>query len=142
MVDVGKKDYIVVVQCDIVREHCSGVLCEKAFHDRTGSFAAYPKDKAYRTLYITCGGCCGRATHRLLGQLKRKLKKADNIDADRIVVHLSSCVAFESFHAPECPHLDYLRKLIARQGLDVIDGTRTSTKAEERRKAGVYKARP
>ncbi|MCP4650485.1 MAG: CGGC domain-containing protein, partial [PVC group bacterium] len=38
-----KIKYIVVVQCHIVKERCSGYLCEYAFSKRTGSFSKYPK---------------------------------------------------------------------------------------------------
>jgi len=48
MIELKDKDYIAVVQCDIVKERCSGYYCEKAFHERTGGFAAYPKDRAGR----------------------------------------------------------------------------------------------
>ena len=65
------KDYIAIVQCHLVKQRCSGYFCEKAFHERTGGFAAYPPDKAYRTIYLTCGGCCGRALHRKLSHLRR-----------------------------------------------------------------------
>ncbi len=140
-VDLTKKDYVVVVQCDIVKERCSGYYCEKAFHDRVGGFAAYPKEKAYRTLYMTCGGCCGRAVQRKLTHLARRIKKSEGIDKGRVVVQLSSCIVFDNFHAPPCPHLDYLKTLISRAGFDVLEGTKVSEKSEERRKAGVYKAR-
>ena len=43
MIDLKKKDYIAVVQCDIVQEVCSGYQCEQAFHARTGGFADYAK---------------------------------------------------------------------------------------------------
>jgi hypothetical protein len=33
-------DYLVVVQCDIVMERCSGYFCEKAFDERSGVFEA------------------------------------------------------------------------------------------------------
>ena len=36
-------------------------------------------------------------------------------------------------------HLDYLKELIAKLGLDVCEDTSISEKAEERRKAGIYK---
>ena len=141
MVDLSKKDYVIVVQCDIVKERCSGYFCEKAFHDRIDGFAGYPKDKAYRTIYMTCGGCCGRAVQRKLTHLKRQIKKREGIEKDRLVVQLSSCMVFDNIHAPPCPHIDYIKTLIARAGLDVLEGTKISEKAEERRKAGVYKAR-
>jgi predicted metal-binding protein len=134
-----EKDFIVVVQCDIVMERCSGFLCEKAFNDRSGAFAAYPKENSYRTLYLTCGGCCGRAVHRKLGDLVNMLKKAEEMSQDRIVVHLASCITKESFHGPKCPHLDYLKELISgSKGLDLVEDTYISKLSEKRRKAGKY----
>jgi predicted metal-binding protein len=132
------KDYIVIVQCEIVKQRCSGYLCERAFHHRLDAFGIYSPEKAYRTLYLTCGGCCGRALHRKLTHLVRKIKAKEGVDKSRIVVQLSSCIAKDSFHGPSCPHLEYLRTLISRVGLDVVEGTCISDKAESRRKAGVY----
>ena len=77
------KDYIVVVQCHIVKERCSGYFCERAFHDRQGGFAAYPKERAFRTIYMTCGGCCGRALHRKLSHLARKIQDKEGIPPDQ-----------------------------------------------------------
>ncbi len=96
MTDVKDKDYIVIVQCDIVKERCSGVYCERAFHERSGGFAGLPKDRAYRTLNMTCGGCCGRALHRKLTHLARKLKKED-IKKKQILVQLSSCITNDNY---------------------------------------------
>ena len=78
--NLAEKDYLVIVQCDIVKQRCPGYLCEKAFHERTGGFADYPKDKSYRVINLTCGGCCGRALHRKLTLLKRTLMKKEQID--------------------------------------------------------------
>ncbi|MFC1551538.1 CGGC domain-containing protein [Candidatus Latescibacterota bacterium] len=134
---MDEKDYIVVVQCHLVKQRCSGYFCEQAFHNREGEFTRYPADIDIRSIYMTCGGCCGRAMHRKLGHLVRKLKK-DRIEKDRIVVHLSSCAAKDNYHSPVCPHLDYLHTLIDRLGLDVVDGTRISKTAEKRREDGAY----
>ena len=132
------KDYIVIVQCHIVKERCSGYFCEQAFHQRTGGFADLPADRAYRTLYLDCGGCCGRALHRKLAHLARKAAK-DGVTKDRIVVQLASCVTKDNFHAPPCPHLDYLRQLVARLRLRLREDTVISEKAEKRRRGGSYK---
>jgi len=140
MVDLKNKDYVVIVQCHIVKERCSGYNCEKAFHERTGGFAAYPKDKAYRMLNMTCGGCCGRAVHRKLSNLVRRIKKEENIGKDRIIVQLSSCMTKDNFHSSPCPHLDYLKGLIAKLGLDVQEDTFIYEKSEKRRKEGIYGA--
>ena len=140
MVDLKDKDYIAIVQCHIVKERCSGYNCELAFNERSGGFSAYPKDKAYRTLNMTCGGCCGRAVQRKLSNLIRRIKKQEGIGKDRIVVQLSSCLTKDNFHSSPCPHLDYLKSLIAKLGLDVCEDTFVNETSEKRRKAGLYGA--
>ena len=138
MADVARREYIVILQCHIVKERCPGYFCEKAFHERTGGFAAYPKDRPYRILSMTCGGCCGRATHRKLTSLLRTVKKKEGIDKDQVVVQLSSCMTNDNYHGPPCPHLAYIKTLIERVGLDVRDSTVISEKSEHRRQAGIY----
>jgi len=140
MMDLQKKQYVAVVQCEIVKQRCSGYYCEKALHERTGGFAAYPKDRPYRALYLTCGGCCGQALQRKLSHLARKLQKHEGIGKEQIVVQLSSCITKDNHHGPPCPHLDYLRTLIARLGLDVCDDTNISPQAESRRQERCYRA--
>ena len=134
-----EKSYLIIVQCHIVMERCSGYFCEKAFHERTGGFAGYPADRIYRTIYLTCGGCCGRAVHRKLGHLVRLLKKRENIDRSAVVVHLASCITKDNYHGPRCPHYDYLKDLIGRLGLDIRDDTSISVKSEAKREAGIYR---
>jgi len=138
MVDLAQKDYVVILQCHIVKERCPGYFCERAFHERTGGFADYPKDRPLRFLTLTCGGCCGRATHRKLASLLRKIGQKEGITRDRIVVQLSSCVAKDNYHAPPCPHLGYIKALIERVGLDVREGTVISEQSEQRRRGGTY----
>ena len=138
MADMKGKEYVVIVQCHIVKERCPGYFCEKAYHERTGGFAGYPKDKAYRMIFMTCGGCCGRALHRKLTLLARKIKKSEGMEKDKIVVQLSSCIVKDNYHGPACPHLGYLRQLIARVGLDALEGTSISETAEKRRAEGRY----
>jgi predicted metal-binding protein len=139
MIDPASKDYIIIVQCDIVKQRCSGYFCEKSFIERTGGFAGYPKDKTYRVIYMTCGGCCGRAVHRKLAHLARNIKKKEAIEKDRIVVQLSSCITKDNHHAPPCPHLNYIKALIAKLGLDVCEDTVISEMSQQRREAGLYK---
>jgi predicted metal-binding protein len=141
MIDLQNKDYVVIVQCHIVKEHCSGYFCEKAFTERTGGFAKYPKDKTYRKINLTCGGCCGRAVHRKLSNLIRQLKKQENLTIDRIIVQLSSCITKDNYHATPCPHLEYLKTLIARVGLDVCEDTSINETSEKRRQEGQYSVR-
>ncbi|MDY0356844.1 MAG: CGGC domain-containing protein [Sedimentisphaerales bacterium] len=137
-INLTQKQYIVLVQCHIVKERCPGYLCEKAFHERTGGFSQYPKDRAYRMLSMTCGGCCGRAVHRKLTQFLRTIAKKEGITKEQVVVQLSSCITNDNYHAPPCPHLDYIRTLIARIGLDVRDASVVSATAEKRRREGRY----
>ena len=139
MADLKNKEYIVILQCDIVKQHCSGYFCEKAFTERTGGFASYPKDKRYRVINMTCGGCCGKATHRKLTNLKRNIKKKENIDKGRIIVQLSSCMTKDNYHSTPCPHLDYIKSLISKIGIDVHEDTFISEKSEKLRQDGVYK---
>ncbi len=141
MTDVpGGPAYVVVVQCHIVKERCSGYLCELAFHERSGGFEGYPAG-GLRFLPLTCGGCCGRAVHRKLTNLLRQLRKREGVGKDRVVVHLSSCVANDNFHGPPCPHKEYLRTLIAgKLGLSLREGSRTSPAAAARRAGGVYRS--
>jgi predicted metal-binding protein len=138
MIDTKNKDYIVIVQCHIVKERCPGYLCEKAFHERSGGFSIYPKDKKYRMLNMTCGGCCGRAIHRKLSSLTRRIKKKEGIDKDKIVVQLSSCITKDNFHASPCPHLDYIKGLIKKLELDMCEDTVISEKSALRRESGIY----
>lgn len=136
--DLNQKDYLVIVQCHIVKERCPGYLCEKAFHERTGGFADYPKDRHYRVINLTCGGCCGRALHRKLTLLKRTIKKKEGIEKDRIIVQLSSCITKDNYHALPCPHKDYLKALIEKIGLDYLEDTVISATSERRRAEGGY----
>ena len=138
--EIGEKDYVVVVQCDIVMERCSGYHCEKAFNERDGGFADYPREKAYRTLYLTCGGCCGRSIHRKVYDLIAAIKEKEGVAKDKIIVHFSSCITRESYHGPKCPHLDYLKNMIEKKlSLDLIDTTTISKTSEELRSEGVYR---
>lgn len=132
------KDYIAIVQCHLIKQRCPGYFCEKAFHERTGGFADLPADESYRTLYLTCGGCCGMALHRRLVCLTKYLKSKEKIDKDQVVVQLSSCITRDNYHGPICPHLDLLETIIGRAGLEVRRDTSLSEKAAKRREEGKY----
>jgi predicted metal-binding protein len=119
-------------------QRCSGYFCEKAFHERTGGFGVYSVNKAYRTLYLTCGGCCGRPLHRKLSNLITKIQAKEGVAKDRIVVQLASCITKDNYHGPPCPHLDYLKALIGKLGLEYRQDTHVSRRAQERRDAGIY----
>lgn len=132
------KTYIAVVQCHLVMQRCSGFFCEKAFRDRSGGFAGYPAGGDLRILFLTCGGCCGRALHRKLSNLVKKAQAKDGVAKEQIAVHLSSCITKDNYHGPPCPHLVYLKTLVGKLGLDVREDTWVSKRAEQRRAEGVY----
>lgn len=132
------KKYVVIVQCHIVQERCSGYFCERSFHFRDGGFKELPADPGIRMLSLTCGGCCGRAVQRKLVNLFTKIEKKEGLTRDRIQVQLSSCISQDNYHGPRCPHLDYLKEVIARLNVDIGLGTAVSRRAEERRQAGRY----
>jgi predicted metal-binding protein len=138
MVNINEKDYIVIVQCHIVKERCPGYLCEKAFNERTGGFAIYPVDREYRKINLTCGGCCGKALHRKLTSLKRKIKQKEGIEKDRIIVQFASCMTKDNYHSPPCEHLGYIKTLIARIGIDICEDTAISETSQKRREQGIY----
>ena len=132
------KDYIIVVQCHIVAERCSGYFCEKAFNEKADGFADLDPSKKYRVVYLSCGGCCGRALQRKVSHLLRLIKKKEGIERDRVVVQFSSCITKESHHGDICPHLDYLKKLIKKLNVDIREDTRISKLSEKRRCEGEY----
>ncbi len=134
------KSYIVAVQCHLVLERCSGFLCERAFAARTGGFAALPSDAKVRLLALSCGGCCGRALQRKLVNLLDKALKKDSIPKEAVLVKFASCVTKDNHHGPPCPHLDYMKTLVSRLGLDFSCDTHISQKAERLRAEGVYKS--
>ncbi len=128
---------IVFLQCDIAMQRCSGYLCDKSLRERAGAFADLAPEPAIRSIAMTCGGCCGLATHRKLLDLI-KLAKKDGVEKNAIRVHLASCVALDNFHGPQCPHLAYIRNLIHRLGLETADCTYLSANSQRLRNVGVY----
>lgn len=142
--DLSHKTYIAVLQCHIVTERCPGYFCEHAFHHRQDGFATLPPDvpgeSPRRVVYLTCGGCCGRAMHRKLASLIDKAQKTDHISREQIVVTFASCITRDNYHAPPCPHLDYLIKLVEKLHLDYSFDTHLSRKAQQRRDEGIYES--
>ena len=130
---------IVTVQCDIVKERCSGYACVSAFNGRQHAFADYPPDAEIAMLPMSCGGCCGKRVLRKLSNVKKQVKKKGVKFPEEVLVHLSSCVALSSFHGPKCPNLDYMKECIGRHKLRIVEGSCVSGQSEKRRQEGVYK---
>ena len=129
---------IAVVQCHLVSQRCPGYFCDRAFVNRSGGFARLDLAPDVRKLSFTCGGCCGRALHRKLVLIKQKALKHDAIASEEILVKLASCISKDNYHGLVCPHLAYLKKLIAKAGLPFSCHTAISSKAEKRRQEGIY----
>jgi len=123
----------IVVLCHIVKERCSGFLCENAFYNRENGFEKYSKDQNIRYMNITCGGCTGKATLRKLSNLTKLIGKKTDLSNDDITLHFASCICRESFHGPICPHYDYLKEIVERKGIKWKEGTRFSKLSEKRR---------
>lgn len=130
---------IAIIQCHIVHERCPGYYCDRAFATRTGGFENLNLAEGVRKLSFTCGGCCGRAVHRKLSLLKRKAKKADNIEPGEILIKLASCITKDNYHGPVCPNIDYIKELIRKADLEISYDTVISKKAQEKRSSGIYK---
>ena len=136
---VPEKKIVVIVQCHIVKERCSGYFCEFHFTDRSGAFDIYSQNKYLRIITLTCGGCCGRAVHRKLVELIKSAKRQEKLDKSQIVVHLASCIAFDNYHGPACPHKEYLETMIQdKLGLDLVEGSKISKLAAKKRNEGIY----
>lgn len=131
-------EYIIVVQCHLVVERCSGYFCEKAFNERVDGFADLAKDKKYRVMYLSCGGCCGRALQRKVSHLLRLIKAKEGLTRDKIAVQFATCITKESHHADVCPHVDYLKDMIKKLDMDVREDTHISSLSKKRRCEGEY----
>ena len=81
---------VVIVQCAIALERCSGFNCSWAFYKKLNYFKDYSKDVMY--IPFSCGGCPGRRVSRLISNLRKGALKKGNIDKHNIVVHLTACV--------------------------------------------------
>jgi predicted metal-binding protein len=68
------------------------------------------------------------------------MEKLD-IEPENIAVHLASCVVTDNWHYVPCPHVDDMKRMLERKGLEVIDGSVVSPVSEERREDGVYTGR-
>ena len=134
----GNVACVAVVQCDVALERCSGAACAISFTGRKHHFDTYGQEVIY--VPFSCGGCPGRRASRLVSQLLRKLKKVD-VGPERVVTHLAACVVNDNVHAPPCPHIDYMKRVLERSGLRVVEGSHISSTAERRRSEGRYESR-
>lgn len=137
LIDMEKK-YVVIIQCDIAHNRCSGYACTDGFYERTGAFKDYGDETRY--LSFTCGGCCGKSVSAKLEHFNKKLKKNDEIKKMNVDVYLASCMTTDNYHYDRCPHVDYIKDIIHKKGFkNVYEGTYISNNSSALREKGVYK---
>ncbi|WP_297428565.1 CGGC domain-containing protein [Clostridium sp.] len=131
------KKYVVIIQCDIAHNRCSGFACTNAFYNKDAVFSSY--DDSTRYISFTCGGCCGKSIAAKLEHLSKKLKTKNNINKDEVVIHLSSCISNDNYHYDRCPHIDYIKSIISKKGYrNLIEGSYISNGAKKKRNEGTY----
>lgn len=132
--------YVLIIQCDIARQRCSGFACTDSFYNRAGFFKDCGYAHGVRYIALTCGGCCGASLASKLEHFSKKLIKATGIKKDEVAVHLSSCMVTDNYHHDRCPHLDYIKALVLKKGFkNIVEGTFQSENATKKRAAGIYK---
>ena len=130
--------YVLIIQCDIARQRCSGFACTDSFYNRAGFFKDCGYAHGVRYIALTCGGCCGAEVAAKLENLTKHLKRRGERKED-VIVHFASCVCSDNYHRPPCPHLDYMRQIAERKGYSVVLGSYISNAATKKREAGIYK---
>lgn len=130
--------YVLIIQCDIAHNRCSGFHCANEFNNRNNLFAEYDADVKY--LSFTCGGCCGKGVSQKLEHLARKAKKKADLTPDDFTIHLASCITNDNRHADRCLFINNMKKLIAKNGFTkIVEGTYISKNSETKRAQGEYK---
>ncbi|WP_432666671.1 CGGC domain-containing protein [Wukongibacter baidiensis] len=129
--------YVVIIQCDIAHRRCSGFACTNVFYNKEGMFENYDNETKY--ISFTCGGCCGKSVAAKLEHFAKKSRKADNLNKDDVVIHLSSCMVTDNHHYDRCPHVDYIKSIILKKGYKtVVEGSYLSKRATQKREEGIY----
>lgn len=131
--------YVVIIQCDIAHNRCSGFACTNAFYERTGAFKNY--EEGIRYISFTCGGCCGKGVAAKLEHYSNKLKSKTDIKKTEVVIHLSSCMVTDNHHYDRCPHVAYIKQILSKKGFtNIVEGSYISERASRLREKGIYKS--
>jgi len=133
---MGNK-YVLIIQCDIAHNRCSGFACTNAFYEKTGKFEGYEENVKY--ISFTCGGCCGKSVAAKLEHFTKKLLKKTDIKKEEVMVHLASCMVTDNYHYDRCPHVQYIKDIVVKKGYRVVEGSYISKGAEHKRECGAYK---
>ncbi|HWR39249.1 MAG TPA: CGGC domain-containing protein [Patescibacteria group bacterium] len=129
--------YVVIIQCQLAHNRCSGFACTHSFYERTGAFAGYGEDLRY--ISFTCGGCCGKGIAAKLEHLAKKLKKKTDVTPEQVVIHLASCMTSDNHHYDRCPHVDYIKQMLTKKGFhQVVESSYISGGATKKREQGIY----
>ncbi|QHI73415.1 CGGC domain-containing protein [Aminipila terrae] len=130
--------YVMIIQCDIARQRCSGFACTNGFYNRDDVFKDY--DDQVKYIALTCGGCCGASLASKLEHFSNKLAKKTDVTKNEVAVHLSSCMVTDNYHHDRCPHVDYIKALVEKKGYKrIVEGTYISKVSEKKREKGEYK---
>lgn len=133
------KKYVVIIQCAIARNRCSGFACTQTFYDRKDSFSIYDENTQY--LSFTCGGCCGKGVTAQLENLSRRMTKMVGLKKEDVAIHLSSCIVTDNHHSDRCPHVDFIKQIIDKHGFDApVEGSYLSKTASTKRAKGIYRS--
>jgi predicted metal-binding protein len=139
--DVKRMDikYVVIIQCEIVHRRCSGFACTNAFYNRDKAFKNYADNVRY--ISFTCNGCCGKGVSTKLEHFSKKLISKNKISKEEVAIHLSSCMTTDNHHYDRCPHIDYIKDIIAKRGYNnLVEGSYISDNAEKKRDQSIYKS--
>lgn len=130
--------YVLIIQCDIAHNRCSGFACTNSFYERAGAFENYGENIKY--ISFTCGGCCGKSVAAKIEHFVRKLTSKTDILKDEVIIHLASCMVTDNVHYDRCPHLDFIKGILAKKDFTkVIEGSYVSKGASRKREIGIYK---
>ncbi|AOT68682.1 CGGC domain-containing protein [Geosporobacter ferrireducens] len=130
--------YVVILQCEIAHNRCSGFACTNAFYNKEGVFDRYTENTRY--ISFTCGGCCGKSVSAKLEHLSNKFRKKTDVNKDDVVIHLASCMTTDNYHYDRCPHIEYIKGIVEKRGFkQVVEGSYVSKNASRKREQGIYK---
>lgn len=129
-----EKKYVVIIQCEIARQRCSGFACTNSFYEKLHAFVDYDENTRY--LATTCGGCSGKGISARLENFAKRSK----LDEKSVSIHLASCITNDNKHSPRCPHVNFIRELLEKKGFtNIVEGSYFSKTAKVRREQGIYK---
>ncbi|MBU5592291.1 CGGC domain-containing protein [Clostridium sp. MSJ-4] len=75
-----------------------------------------------------------------LEHLSKKLRVKNNIDKDKVIIHLSSCMKKDNNHYDRCSHLDYIKNILFKKGYEnIIERSFLAKSVERKKDKDIYK---